>query len=113
MEVRAISKNNRISASKGRDLARAVQGKKVSEALKITEFSPRKAAAMLGRTIKSAAANASFNHGADVDRLYVVKAVFDEGASMRRHWPRARGSASPIEKQTSHITVVVGDLIKS
>ena len=113
MEVRALSKNNRISASKGRDLARAIQGKSVEEALRITEFSPRKAAVILGRTIKSAAANAKFNHGLDVANLYIVKAVFDEGASMRRHWPRARGSASPIEKQTSHITVVVGDVIKS
>ena len=110
MEVRALSKNNRISASKGRDLARALQGKKVSEALRITDFSPRKAAVLLSKTIKSAAANAAHNHGLDIDRLFVVKAVFDEGASMRRHWPRARGSASPIEKQTSHITVVVSDL---
>jgi len=109
MEVKALSKNNRISASKGRDLARAVQGKKVSEALRITDFSPRKAATLLSRTIKSAAANAAHNNGLDIDKLFVVKAVFDEGASMRRHWPRARGSASPIEKQTSHITVIVGD----
>lgn len=109
MEVKAISKNVRISASKGRDLARAVMGKRVSEALKITEFSPRKAAFLLGRTIKSAAANASHNHGLDAETLIVSKAVFDEGASQRRYWPRARGSASPIEKQTSHITVVLSD----
>ncbi len=109
MEVKAISRNVRISASKGRDLARAIQGKSVSDALKITAFSPRKAAAVLSKTLKSAAANASHNHGLDVEDLLVVKAVFDEGASLRRSWPRARGSASPIEKQTSHITVVVSD----
>ena len=109
MEVKAISKNVRISASKGRDLARAVVGKSVGDALRITEFSPRKAAFLLGRTIKSAAANASHNDGLDVDTLGVSKAVFDEGASQRRFWPRARGSASPIEKQSSHITVVLSD----
>ncbi|MGI5869583.1 MAG: 50S ribosomal protein L22 [Kiritimatiellia bacterium] len=109
MEVKAISKNVRISASKGRDMARAVVGKSVAEALKITEFSPRKAAALLGRTIKSAAANASHNYNMDVDELVVSKAVFDQGPSMRRYWPRARGSASPIQKQTSHITVVLSD----
>jgi len=109
MEVRALSKNNRISASKGRDLARAVLDKTVPAALRITDFSPRKAADMLSSTIRSAAANASHNHGLDVERLFIVHATFDEGASMRRHWPRARGSASPIEKQTSHITIVVSD----
>lgn len=109
MEVQAISWNVRISASKGRDLARAVQGKRVAEALRITEFSPRKAAALLGRTLKSAMANAQHNAQLDVDTLRVKRAVFDEGPSMRRFWPRARGSASPIEKQTSHITVVLTD----
>ena len=112
MEVRAISKNVRMSASKGRDLARAVVGKTVAEALKVTEFSPRKAAFLLGRTIKSAAANASHNHGLDAERLRIVKAVFDEGASMRRYWPRARGSAIPIEKQTCHIVFVISDVIE-
>ena len=112
MEVRAISKNVRMSASKGRDLARAVVGKTVAEALKVTEFSPRKAAFLLGRTIKSAAANASHNNGLDAENLRIVKAVFDEGTRMRRYWPRARGSARPIEKQTCHIMVVLSDGIE-
>ena len=109
MEVKAISKNVRISASKGRDLARVIKGKRVSEAIKMMDFSPRKAAALLSRTIKSAAANASHNAGLDVDTLIVVTAVFDEGAKLRRYWSRARGSASPIDKQSSHITVVLSD----
>ena len=109
MEVKAITRNVRISASKGRDLARAVQGKTLADALRITDFSPRKAAALLGRTLRSAAANAQHNFGLDADGLKVVKAVFDEGPSMRRFWPRARGSASPIEEQTSHVTVVLTD----
>ena len=109
MEVKAISRNVRISASKGRDLARAVQGKTLADALRITDFSPRKAAALLGRTLRSAAANAQHNFGLDADGLKVVKAVFDEGPSMRRFWPRDRGSASPIEKQPSQVTVVLSD----
>ena len=109
MEVKAIHRNARISASKGRDLARAVQGKRLGDALRIVDFSPRKAAKILGAALRSAAANASHNFGLDADSLAVRKAVFDEGASMRRFWPRARGSASPIEKQTSHVTVVLTD----
>ena len=109
MEVKAIARNQRISASKGRDLARAVQGKKLGDALRIADFSPRKAARVLAAALRSAAANASHNFGLDADALVVRKAVFDEGPSMRRYWPRARGSASPIEKQTSHITVVLTD----
>lgn len=112
MEVKAISRNLRISASKGRDLAHAIKGKSVAEALTITEFSPRKAAVLLGKTIQSAVANASNNHGLDVDDLIVADATFDKGVSMRRFRPRARGSASPIEKQTSHITVVLSDGIE-
>ena len=109
MEVKAITRGVRISASKGRDLARALKGKTLADALKTVDFSPRKAARILGRTLRSAAANASHNFGLDPDSLVVRKAVFDEGASMRRFWPRARGSASPIEKQTSHVTVVLTD----
>ena len=109
MEVKAITRNVRISASKGRDLARALKGKSLADALRIVDFSPRKAARILGATLRSAAANAGHNFGLDADALSVRKAVFDEGASMRRFWPRARGSASPIEKQTSHVTVVLTD----
>ena len=109
MEVRAISKNVRMSASKGRDLARALVGKSVSEALAITEFSPRKAAFLIGKTIKSAAANAENNYGLNAMDMRIVKTVLDEGTRMRRYRPRARGSASPIVKQTCHITVVLSD----
>ena len=112
MEVKAITRNVRISPDKGRDLARAVQGKSVAEALRITEFSPRKAAFYLGKTLKSAIANAQNNAHLDVDALRVRSAVIDEGVSMRRYWPRARGSAAPIEKQTCHITVVLTDEAK-
>ena len=109
MEVTAITKNVRMSPQKGRALARKVQGLTVSEALKITEFSPRKAAFVLGKTLKSAAANATNNADLDVDSLRVKLAVFDEGPRMKRFWPRARGSASPILRRLCHVKVVLSD----
>ena len=109
MEVSAITRNVRLSAQKGRPLAREVQGKPVLEALKIVAFSPLKAAFHLEKTLKSAIANASNNAGLDVDGLTVKLAVFDEGTRMRRHWPRARGSASPIARRLCHVKVILTD----
>ena len=109
MDVKAVTRNVRIGPRKARDLARAVQGRSVGDALRIVEFSPRKAATLLSKTLKSAMANAQHNNQLDVDKLSVKRCVFDEGSRMRRFWPRARGSASPIEKQFCHITVVLTD----
>ena len=107
MEVTAITRNVRMSAQKGRPLARKCQGLPVSAALQIVEFSPRKAAAVLSKTLKSAVANARNNANLDVDMLKVSLCVFDEGTRMRRFWPRARGSASPIAKRLCHCKVVL------
>ena len=109
MEVTAITRNVRLSAQKGRPIAREVQGKKVADALKVTQFSPRKAAAVLGKTIQSAMANAKNNDSIDADDLRVSLAVFDEGPRQRRFWPRARGSASPIARRLCHVKVVLTD----
>jgi large subunit ribosomal protein L22 len=109
MEVTAITRNIRMSASKGRPLARKVQGLPVNEALQVTAFSPLKAAFHLGKTLQSALANARNNAGLDVDGLRVKLAVFDEGARLRRHWARARGSASPIARRLCRVTVVLTD----
>ena len=109
MEVTAITRNVRMSAQKGRPLARKCQGLPVSAALQIVEFSPRKAAAVLSKTLKSAVANARNNANLDVDMLKVSLCVFDEGTRMRRFWPRARGSASPIAKRLCHCKVVLTD----
>ena len=106
-EVTAITRNARMSAMKGRPLARECQGKTVAEALMIVEFSPKTAASILKQTIKSAVANAKNNYNMDVDTLKVKLCVFDEGARMRRFWPRARGSASPIAKRLCHCKVVL------
>lgn len=109
MEICATTRNVRLSAQKGRPLARIVQGLPVAEALKVTDFSPLKAAFHLGKTLKSAMANARHNAELDVDGMRVKLAVFDEAAHLRRHWPRARGSASPIRRRLCHIKVVLSD----
>lgn len=113
MEITAITRNVRLSAQKGRPLAREVQGLPVAEALKVTQFSPKKAAVHLGKTLKSAMANARNNRNVDVDGLKVKLAVFDEGVRMRRHWPRARGSASPIARRLCHVKVVLTDGVEA
>ena len=107
MEVTAITRNVRMSAQKGRPLARECQGLSVAAALQVVQFSPRKAALILSKTLKSAVANARNNANLDVDVLKVSLCVFDEGTRMRRFWPRARGSASPIAKRLCHCKVVL------
>ncbi len=109
MEVTAITRNVRMSAQKGRPLARKCQGLPVAGALRVVDFSPRKAALVLSKTLKSAMANAKNNANLDVDALKVKLCVFDEGTRMRRFWPRARGSASPIAKRLCHCKVVLTD----
>jgi large subunit ribosomal protein L22 len=106
-EVTAITRNARMSAMKGRPLARECQGLPVAKALQVVQFNPRKAARILEKTIKSAVANAKNNANLDVDTLKVKLCVFDEGARMRRFWSRARGSASPIAKRLCHCKVVL------
>ena len=109
MEVTAITRNVRMSAKTGRPLARKCQGLPVAAALNIVEFSPRKAATILSKTLKSAVANARNNANLDVDTLKVSLCVFDDGSRLRRFWPRARGSASPIAKRLCHCKVVLTD----
>ena len=109
MDVTAITRNVRLSALKGRPIARQVQGKSVAQALQVTQFSPQKAALALGKTLQSALANARTNAKLDVDTLTVKLAVFDEGMRGRRFQPRARGSAAPIARRLCHVKVVLTD----
>lgn len=109
MEVRAITKYVRMSPSKARDLARAIQGRSVPVALSITQASQRKAAFQLGKTLKSAIANAENNAGLSADELIVKEAIVNEGPRMRRYWPRSRGMVSPIQKKFSHIRITLSD----
>ena len=109
MEVKAVSKYVRLSPRKARDMARAIQGLSVAEALKVAEFSERKAARQLEKTIRSAVANAENNAKLSADDLRVKLAVIGEGPAFKRFWARSRGMVSRIRKRTSHITIVLTD----
>ena len=109
MEVIAKTRFVRLAPSKAVDMARALQGLPVPKALQIVSFSERKAAFYLGKTLKSAIANAENNHQLSAENLYVKEASVDAGPVMKRFWPRSRGSASPILKRTSHVRVTLTD----
>lgn len=112
MEVRSIYKNARISPKKARDVAREIQGLPVSDAIDTLNFTPKKAAFLIGKTLKSAVANAENNHDLAADSLHVKEANISAGPSFRRYKPRARGSASPIRKRTSHIYIILTDEVE-
>ncbi len=112
MEVRSIYRYAKISPFKAREVTRAIQGLPVSAALDLVAFSPKKAAAMVSKTLKSAVANAENNAQLRVDGLVVKEAIVGEGPTMKRMMPRARGSGSRILKRTSHIRIVLTDEIE-
>lgn len=109
MEVAAKLRGARLSAQKARLVADLIRGKAVSEALDILEFSPQKAAHLIKKIVESAVANAENNEGLDVDDLKVSTIFVDEGASLKRIMPRAKGRADRIIKRSCHITVKVSD----
>ena len=109
MEVLAKHRFARTSAQKARLVADQIRGLPVSKALEILTFSPKKAAVLVKKVVDSAIANAEHNEGADIDELTVAKIFIDEGPTMKRIMPRAKGRADRIMKRTSHITVVVSD----
>ena len=110
----ATTRNTRMSAFKGRPLAGACQGLVASEALKVVEFSPKKAAGIIKNTLLSAMANAKNNDGVeDVANLVVRLCVFEESVRMRRYWPTARGSAHPIARRLCHCRVILAEGKKS
>ena len=112
MEVRATYKYAKISPFKAREVTREIQGLPVSAALDIVAYSPKKAAALVNKTLKSAVANAENNANLKVDGLVVKEAIVGEGPTMKRMMARARGSGSRILKRSSHIRIVLTDEIK-
>src|ERR1700719_4343993 len=109
MEVRSIYKYARISPFKAREVTREIQGLPVSAALDLLAFTPKKAAFLIGKTLKSAVANAENNANLKPDGLVVKEATAGEGPRIKRVVTRARGSASGILKRTSHIRIVLSD----
>lgn len=107
MEVKASTRNIRISPTKVRIVLNLVRGKSVSEALTLLKFVPKRASEPIAKVIASAAANAEHNFNLNKDNLVVSQAFVDQGPTMKRFHPRQRGQAFPILKRSSHITVLV------
>src|SRR3989442_15596126 len=112
MEVRSLYKYARISPFKVREVTREIQGLPVSAALDILAFTPKKAAFLINKTLKSAIANAENNANLKADGLVVKEAVVGEGPTFKRMMTRARGSGSRVLKRTSHIRIVLSDEIE-
>jgi large subunit ribosomal protein L22 len=112
MEVRSIYKYARISPFKVREVTREIQGLPVSAALDLLAFTPKKAAFLINKTLKSAIANAENNANLKPDGLVVKEAVVGEGPTFKRMMARARGSGSRILKRTSHIRILLSDEIQ-
>ncbi|MBK5935587.1 MAG: 50S ribosomal protein L22 [Halorhodospira halophila] len=109
METQAKLRFSRVSPQKARLVADQIRGLPVDDALRTLEYSPRKAAEIVRKVLESAVANAEHNDGADIDELRVARIMVDEGPTMKRIQPRAKGRANRILKRTSHITVAVAE----
>jgi len=109
MKVRARASYVRQTPSKVRLVLDLVRGLPVAEARDVLAFTNRRASQPVSKVLESAVANASHNHALDAGELRVVEAFADEGPTLKRFRPRARGRATQILKRTSHITIVVGD----
>ena len=109
IQVQAILKGARLSAQKARLVADQVRGKNVEEALDLLTYSTKKGADVIKKLLNSAIANAEHNEGADVDELKISKIFVDEGMTMKRIMPRAKGRADRILKRSCHISIIVAD----
>lgn len=109
MEARAVARHVRISPRKARQVVDLIRGKDVDEALAMLQVTPKGASQIVSKVVRSAAANAENNLDLVSDALYVSEAFVDQGPTMKRIRPRARGMADRIRKRTSHITVVVAE----
>jgi len=113
-EAHAIMRGTRQSPYKMRLVIDQIRGKDVNEALALLTFSKKHAAKQIQKTLKSAVANAeqaarTSNEALDVDALYVKRAVINEGPKLKRFMPAAQGRATPIQKRTSHVEIVVAE----
>lgn len=109
MKVRAQAKWVRTSARKARLVLDHIRGRSVPEARTILAFTPRAAATDIEKVLRSAVANAEANHGLDGDDLMVEAAYADEGPTLKRWKPRARGRVNRIRKRTCHVTLVLSE----
>lgn len=110
MNVKAQAKYVRQSPYKVRRVLDLVRGLPVEEATHVLQFTQRGATGPVAKVLKSAVANAEHNHALDSEDLVISEAYADEGPTLKRYRPRARGRATRINKRTSHITIVVSDM---
>ena len=106
-EARATLKFARISSRKVKIVADLIRGKDVDEALAIMKFTPKASSEVLEKLLKSAIANAENNHDMKHENLYVADIFANQGPTLKRIRPAAKGSAVRIRKRTSHITIVL------
>ena len=101
----------RISARKVKIVADLIRGKNVNEALAIVKFTPKASSEIIEKLLKSAIANAENNHGLDSKNLYIAEIYANQGPTLKRIRPAAKGSAVRIRKRTSHITIVLKERV--
>ena len=106
-EARATLRYTRISARKVKIVADLIRGKNIDEALAIVKFTPKASSEIIEKLLKSAIANAENNHNMKHEKLYVAEIYANQGPTLKRIRPAAKGSAVRIRKRTSHITIVV------
>jgi len=109
VEIRATARYVRVSSRKVRLVTDLIKGRDLTEARQILEYSPRAAARIVLKVLSSATANAENNNKLSPESLFVTRAYVDEGPTLKRFRPRALGRATPINKRTSHITVVLDE----
>ena len=109
LEVKAVEKFIRVSPRKVRYVVDLIRKKTIEEAIDILTFTPRRAAVAVKKAIQSAVANATENNNIKEDDLFIFRVFVDEGPTLKRFRPRARGRATRIRKRTSHLTVIVSD----
>ena len=109
METRASARYVRISPQKIRLIMSQVRGKKIEEALDMLAFSPKKGARILKKLINSAVSNIEQHSSVDFDLYYIKRVYADEGPTLKRWRPRARGRATKIRKRSSHLTVILDE----
>jgi large subunit ribosomal protein L22 len=98
-----------MTPRKARLVVDLIRGKAVGDALSVLDFTPKRAARVIAKTLRSAVANAENTQNVDVDRLYVKRVFVDEGPTQKRTLPRAQGRATRLHKRSSHVTVVVDE----
>ena len=106
-EARATLRYSRISARKVKIVADLIRGKNVDEALAIVKFTPKASSEIIEKLLKSAIANAENNHNMKYENLYIAEIYANQGPTLKRIRPAAKGSAVRIRKRTSHITIVL------